>query len=115
MPLIGFSASIVPYIMAIIFTMLFFNGNNQGVSDKAIFTGTTTALHVVSFNNEQGVTSETFHQITKTSTDVFDTLFKNSFKNRRKCKIKRYYNSAHTYNSITTEALSRRGPPAYIS
>ena len=35
MPLVGFSAQIIPYVMAIIFTVMFFNGNAFGKNKDA--------------------------------------------------------------------------------
>lgn len=114
MPLNGLSAHIIPYIMAMIFTMLFFNGSSQDVADKTLLTNNITSGHTISFIENQGATPDSFHYTNHVSSDIFKTLHKNTSEDRRSCHSNSQYNSGFLY-SIPLESFSHRGPPALIS
>jgi len=113
MPLIGLSAHIIPYIMAMIFTMLFFNGNSQDVADKTLLADSIISGHTISFIENQGTTPDSFHYTDHISSDIFKTLFKNTSENRLTCRINSPYNSGFLY-SIPLESFSYRGPPSFV-
>ena len=49
MPLIGLSASVIPYIMAMIFTMLVFNADNQAANRNSSL-NETASIHISDIN-----------------------------------------------------------------
>ena len=61
MPLIGFSAQFIPYVMAMIFTMIFLNGQTSCKAEKLVTSKKTTSGKHIFLTDNAGTIPSSFH------------------------------------------------------
>jgi hypothetical protein len=61
MPLIGLSANIIPYILAMLFTLLVFNKDRQAGTDEPSKVKFSVSTHIINFRANDGATAIDVH------------------------------------------------------
>jgi len=112
MPLIGFSAQLIPYIMAMIFTMMVFSGNSHTAADKHTASTNVFSNHSIVFTGNPGATPDaSFH-----TGHFFAGYQEHNIKHlyRRKFRIKLFYRDIFI-QTIPLKADALRGPPSFVA
>jgi len=114
MPLIGLSAHIIPYIMAMIFTMLVFNGDKQAVAENQLSANNILTGHLISIRGNQESTPDIFHYNTTTNAAAEDKPVPIFILYKRTCHLNPFYQNRFL-QTLPVNAFSHRGPPSDLS
>ncbi|NPA37735.1 MAG: hypothetical protein GXO47_12900 [Chlorobi bacterium] len=110
MPLIGLSTSFIPYIMAIIFTMLVFNGDKQIAENTHSKANIIVSARVISFTSNAEVSQSSYHS--DFSSHFYD-FFTNNSPSLLKIPIpEKILTEKDTLSfKVFQRTVHRRGPP----
>ena len=111
MPLIGLSANFIPYVMAMVFTMLFLNGN--AVKENGSFSMPAKSnVNQLTFTENTGATPSEVHYsaLTSITTLSADNNLRNIFIGDSNNGLPPSYYFIRPYNSHFF-TISHRGPP----
>ena len=114
MPLIGFSAQLIPYIMAMFFTMLFLNGDNQLKADKQKTRALAISGNHIIFSENPDATQTTYQYENHSNSSFTVCEFAVIFQNRRVCSLNPFYRNNFSH-SLPTGTFSHRGPPQLLA
>ncbi len=114
MPLIGFSAQFIPYIMAMIFTMIFLNGNNLVKAEKQISKNLVVSGNHISFSENPDATPNAYHYQNHSNAFFAGCDFTTEFQNKRVCSLNPFYRNSFS-QSRYVRAFPHRGPPPSLS
>ncbi len=113
MPLVGFTAQIIPYIMAMFFTMIIFNGDGILKAEKQTTKSFSTENHVT-FSENSDATPNSYHFENHTNFLFINFEFATVFQNRRVCSLCSSFRNRFTHTS-PVKVSPHRGPPCHLS
>jgi hypothetical protein len=114
MPLIGFSAQLIPYVMAMFFTMIFLNGDKLTKAEKQkTKTLSVSANHTI-FNKNPNATPNSYHYENHSNTHFDVCEVTDIFQNRRVCSLNPSSRNIFSH-SCPTGTFSHRGPPCLVA
>ncbi len=108
MPLVGFSAQLLPYFMAMVFTMLVFGGHDGTVTERQTSKTTILSGHTITFNENPGATQGTVSYSSFTEAEALTQL---KVFNRLTSRINNFYKGLFV-QTIPLKATALRGPPS---
>jgi len=114
MPLIGFSAQLIPYVMAMFFTMIFFNGNNLAKAEKPASKYLAISGNHITFNENPNAIPNLYHYENHSNTlsTVYD--FTTAFRSKRVCSLIPIYRNIFSH-SCSARTSPHRGPPCLLA
>ncbi len=114
MPLVGLSAQFIPYIMAMIFTMILLNGDNHVKAEKQISKNLIVSGNLVIFSENPDATPNAYHYENHTNALFNACELITVFQNKRVCSLNPYYQNRFSYPYFG-RAFPHRGPPLLLS